>query len=69
MTSTRRTRTCDEHGPRRDDGLPDCPRCADATRLAELEQRLAVVEAESDEQEQRLTAVEARLDELEARHD
>jgi hypothetical protein len=49
---THRTRTCDEHGPRRDNDLPDCPRCADATRLAEAEQRL--------------TAVEARLDELEA---
>jgi len=49
---THRTRTCDEHGPRRDDDLPDCPECAVATRLDELEYGLA--------------AVEARLAELEA---
>ena len=52
--STHRTRTCDEHGPRRDDDLPDCPEGALATRLGETEQRLA--------------AAEARLDELEAKH-
>jgi hypothetical protein len=49
---THRTRTCDEHGPRRDDDLPDCPMCALSVRLAEAEQRLA--------------ALEARLAELEA---
>ena len=51
-SSTHRTRTCDEHGPRRDDDLPDCPECAVAARLADLERGLA--------------AAEARLDELEA---
>ena len=49
---THRTRTCDEHGPRRDDDLPDCPMCALSVRANEAEQRLA--------------ALEARLDELEA---
>jgi hypothetical protein len=64
--STHRTRTCDEHDPRRDDALPDCPGCAVTVRLAETEQRLAAVEARLAETEQRLAAVEARLDELEA---
>jgi len=64
--STPRNRTCDEHGPRRDDDLPDCPGCADATRLVETEQRLEAVEAGLDELEQRLEAVEGGLDELEA---
>jgi len=50
-SQTHRTRTCDEHGPRRDDDLPDCPMCAHATRHAEAEQRLAAVEEEFDEQE------------------
>jgi hypothetical protein len=48
---THRTRTCDEHGPRRDDALPDCPACAVTVRLAEAEQRLAAVEAALDELE------------------
>ena len=63
---THRTRTCDEHGPRRDDDLPDCPGCAATVRLAETEQRLTAVEAALDELEQRLEAVEAEFDELEA---
>ena len=50
--STHRTRTCDEHGPRRDDDLPDCPECAVATRLGETEQRLAAAEARLDELEE-----------------
>ena len=49
--STHRTRTCDEHGPRRDDDLPDCFGCALATGLREAEQRLATVEARLDELE------------------
>jgi hypothetical protein len=49
--STHRTRTCDEHGPRRDDDLPDCPECTVATRLVEAEQRLAAAEARPDELE------------------
>ena len=44
-------RTCDEHGPRRDDDLPDCAGCAVTVRLAEVEQRLAAVEAALDELE------------------
>ena len=63
---THRTRTCDEHGPRRDDDLPDCPMCALSTRANEAEQRLAAVEPALAEAEQRLADLAARLDELEA---
>jgi len=49
---THRTRTCDEHGPRRDDDLPDCPMCALSTRANEAEQRPATVEARLDKLEE-----------------
>ena len=49
--STHRTRTCDEHGPRRDDDLPDCFGCALAARLADLEYGLMAAVARLDEME------------------